>query len=245
MNLTDIAEAREFLRGFEKEMANLYINGGIMGPSHFAIGNEEALVRIFRGLREGEYIPSSRTDLTQEGISALQGRCQIEMHDSAKSDHPAFKGIKSSDWVFGSYRNHLHALLHGVPREWLKQNIIEGKSMEVVHPDYRIFTTGIVGGQLPIAVGYAFALKRKGSQNHVWAFCGDMAAETGIFEETSKYADNMRLPITFVIEHNGMSVDTPTAEVWGGISPLRRANTIRYFYKNQAPHQGVGKEVGF
>ena len=244
MNLENIANAKEVLKSFEKEMADLSLAGKIKGPVHFAVGNEEQSIKIFRGLIKGDYAYSSSISFPDD-ISGLQEKCQIEIHDSADIHHPIFNGIKNSDWVFGSYRNHLQALLHGVPAKWLKKNILKGRSMEVIHPDYKIFTSGIVGGQLPIAVGYAMSLKRKNSSNHVWAFCGDMAAETGIFEESTKYAQNFNLPITFIIEYNGISVDTPTAQVWNGISPLRRSNTVRYFYKNQVPHQGVGREVGF
>lgn len=246
MNLENLPDVKEQLRSFEREMGELCLQGKISGPAHFAIGSEEPLIKIFRGLREGDYVRSSQVDLSPEGIRAMQDKGQIEVYDTVESSSPIFRGVvDKADWIFGSYRNHLQALLHKVPRNWLKENIVRGKSMEVLHPGYKIFTTGIVGGQLPIAAGYAMALKRQGSPYHVWAFCGDMASETGIFEEISKYSQNHRLPITFVIEHNGMSVDTLTQEVWGGISSLRRANTVRYFYKNQAPHQGVGKEVGF
>lgn len=244
MNLENLAETKKFLKIFEKEMGSLSLAGKIKGPAHFAIGNEEQSIKIFRGLRKGDYVFSSSIHLPEDIIN-LQEKDQIEIPDSADSSHPIFKGINNSDWVFSSYRNHLQALLHGVPREWLKENILKGRSMEVIHPDYKIFTSGIVGGQLPIAVGYAMSLKIKNSPNHVWAFCGDMAAETGIFEESTKYAQNFNLPITFIIEYNGISVDTPTAQVWNGISPLRRNNTVRYFYKNKVPHQGVGREVGF
>lgn len=245
MNLENLTETKKILINFEKEMGALSLAGKIKGPVHFAVGNEEQSIKIFRGLREGDYLFSSSISLPEDIIN-LQEKNQIEIHDSVIKDyHPIFKGIKNSDWVFGSYRNHLQALLHGVPAKWLKENIIKGRSMEVLHPSYKIFTSGIVGGHLPIAVGYAMSLKKKNSSNHVWAFCGDMAAETGIFEESTKYAQNFNLPITFIIEYNGISVDTPTAQVWNGISPLRRNNTVRYFYKNQVPHQGVGREVGF
>ena len=127
MNLENITEAKDALRGFEREMAKLYVSGGINGPAHFAIGNEVPLIKIFRGLREGDYVHSSQLELSPESIEAMQGRCQIEVHDSADSGNPLFKGVRGLDWIFASYRNHLQALLHGVPREWLKENIINGK----------------------------------------------------------------------------------------------------------------------
>ena len=110
---------------------------------------------------------------------------------------------------------------------------------------YNIVTTAIVPGQVSIALGAAMGVKLKGIDSHIWAFCGDMAAETGIFHECTKYARGHALPITFVVEDNSLSVDTPTTVVLGGTSPITGNNIIKYSYKSGVPHQGVGKEVGF
>ena len=72
-----------------------------------------------------------------------------------------------------------------------------------------------------------------------------MAAETGVFYEVTKYAANHNLPLTFVVEDNGLSVDTPTESVWNGYDFNIGSNTVRYAYKSEVPHQGIGKEVGF
>ncbi len=149
-----------------------------------------------------------------------------------------FKGIGKNDWIFASYRNHYHALLHGVPREQVMEQIVAGHSMTPVYPGRKFFTSAIVGGVLPIAVGVAMALKAKGSSDRVWCFVGDMAATTGAFHEASRYASGHELPIRFIVEDNGLSCDTPTAEVWGR-QKILPDGVIRYRYKRVRPHLGA------
>ncbi len=173
-----------------------------------------------------------------------------------------FKRIKTQDWIFASYRNHYHALLKGIPREWIVQQIIEGRSMYMMSKEYRFFSSSIVPGQVPIAVGVALALKRKRSEDHVWVFCGDMAAETGVFHECIKFSEGHQLPITFVVEDDSLSVYTPTNVVWKtspfslrhsdvkGYSIDRREasenpRVLRYSYERTWPHHGAGIWVDF
>jgi len=97
-----------------------------------------------------------------------------------------------------------------MPKEQLKNIILTGESMHIYSKKYRILTSAIVGGILPIAVGIALGIKEKDLDEIVWVFVGDMAAETGIFHECTKYAARNNLPITFIVEDNGFSTDTPT-----------------------------------
>ena len=64
----------------------------------------------------------------------------------------------------------------------------------------QIFSSAIVGGIIPIAVGMAMALKMKKSQSEVFCFIGSMTSESGIAHENIKYATNFNLPIKFIIE---------------------------------------------
>ena len=157
-----------------------------------------------------------------------------------------FKEIHPEDWILTSYRNHYHALLHGVPEEKLFQAICEGHSMTLQFPEHRFLSTAIVGGQLPIAVGIAAALKRSGSERKVWCFLGDMAATIGMFWETHTYAQAFKLPIVFVLEDNGLSCDSPTKECWGYRPNWSSSERIEYyFYKREYPHVGLWNWVQF
>lgn len=152
-----------------------------------------------------------------------------------------FKDIKPTDWVFSTWRNHYHALLHGIPPEKVLDRIMKGESMNMTFPEHKFFTSAIVGGILPIAVGVAYALK--GSDQRVWCFIGDMAATTGISIESRTYAARNNLPISFFIEDNGLSCNTPTREAWGKY--LQVADMKQYKYTREVPHCGTGKWVTF
>ena len=155
-----------------------------------------------------------------------------------------FEDVSEDDWVFCSWRSHYQCLLKGVDPKDLKSAIYEGRSIALAFPNFRIFSSAIVGGQLPIALGVALAIKRQNGKERVWCFLGDMTYETGIFMENYKYSKNFDLPIKFVIEDNGVSTNTPTIETWGIKSEVPN-DIIWYDYEKQWPHYGTGKWVIF
>lgn len=159
-----------------------------------------------------------------------------------------FKNVKEEDWVFCTWRSHYQCLLKGVPQEQVKQDILDGKSITLCYPEYNIYSSAIVTGNIPIATGTALDIKRKGGTNHVWCFVGDMTSETGTFFENWKYAINHNLPITFIIENNGKSVCTETNKVWNTDELFFSKETrkiIYYEYQTKYPHAGAGKRIQF
>lgn len=150
-----------------------------------------------------------------------------------------FNDIRPDDWVCGSWRMHLKCLLKGVPPIKLKEAILRGDSMALCFPEHRIISSPIVGGILPIALGIAMGIKRSGGDEQVHCFLGDMTALTGIAHECMNYGRN--LPIRWIIEDNGVSVCTPTAETW----PDGIINSVRYSYRSKWPHAGAGVRVQF
>jgi pyruvate dehydrogenase E1 component alpha subunit len=159
-----------------------------------------------------------------------------------------FKCVEPEDWVFCSWRSHYQCLLKGVPQEQLKKDILAGKSITLCYPEYNIYSSAIVTGNIPIATGTALDIKRKGGTNHVWCFVGDMTSETGTFFENWKYAVNHDLPITFVIENNGKSVCTETSKVWNSDELYFAKETrkiIYYEYQTKYPHAGAGQRIQF
>ena len=155
-----------------------------------------------------------------------------------------FQYVHKDDWVFASWRNHYHALLHGVPRDTLMDLIVRGKSMSVYSKEPKLYTSSIVGGIIPIALGTAKAQKESGSNRKTWCFVGDMTFESGIFYEAYKYAKNLNLPLQFVVEDNNMSTNTPTDETWGGKRDVPD-DVIYYEYEREFPHHGTGNWILF
>jgi len=153
-----------------------------------------------------------------------------------------FQRIAPDDWCLGGWRFHSQCLLKGVSRETLKAAIMRGESIGLCFPEHRILCSAIVGGILPIAVGVALAIKRKGGNEWVHCWVGDMTAMTGMFWECMEYARRQRLPLRWIIEDNQKSVCTPTTEAWGEEAP---AMMIRYSYESRWPHAGSGKRIEF
>jgi len=161
-----------------------------------------------------------------------------------------------NDWVCCTWRNHYQALLKGIPKDVLRQEIMAGKSMVMNLPQYKFICSSIVGGIPSIATGLALAAKLQGTNEHVWCWTGDMSAQTGAWSEAYRYAVAHDLPITFIVEDNELSVLTPTHEVWGDehwylpVAGNRHwyesQHLIYYRYKNNKyPHAGAGVRVQF
>ena len=160
-----------------------------------------------------------------------------------------FKKIKKRDWIFCSWRSHYQCLLKGVPLNKIKKQIMEGKSISLCFPDYKIYSSAIVGGVLPIAVGMAISLKRRKLKDKVYCFMGEMTSETGITHESIKYSRNKKLPIHFIVEDNGKSVCTNTRKTWSQkkltYEKISDKYVTYYKYKLKYPHAGAGKRVQF
>ena len=155
-----------------------------------------------------------------------------------------FQRIDNRDWVFSTWRSHYHALLKGLDKKFLENEILAGKSITICNIDERFYSSAIVGGTLSVALGVATAIKRNQGQEKVWCFIGDMSFESGIFYEVHKYARNFDLPLYFVVEDNGVSTYTPTKDTWNKQRDIPD-DVIHYEYKSKYPHYGTGKWIAF
>lgn len=160
-----------------------------------------------------------------------------------------FEHVRPQDWVFCSWRSHYQCLLKGVPPEEVMSEIMAGRSISLCFPAQRIYSSAIVGGVLPIAVGTAMSIQRSGEDAKVFCFMGEMTAETGIAHEAIKYSRNHALPIHFVVEDNAKSVCTDTREAWNqkclSFEGKDDAFVTYYQYETKYPHAGAGMRVLF
>ena len=176
--------------------------------------------------------------------------------------------IKKEDYVFSTWASHAHALLKGVPPEQIKKDILEGRSITLHYPDYNFYSSAIVGGIAPIALGVAHALdvdiclrlfKDKHNGPRCFCFIGDMSFHTGIVNECIRYSIGHDLPIVWVIEDNSKSVGTDTESTCGIktfdlFDRLRKfikdyecknCKIVYYPYETHYPHSGTGVFVEF
>lgn len=160
-----------------------------------------------------------------------------------------FKKIRPQDWVLCTWRSHYQCLLKGVPKEEVKTEIMAGRSITLCFPEYKIFSSAIVTGIIPIGTGLALAAKRQNKDEKIYVFVGEMTSETGCMHENLKYARAHKLPIHFIVEDNGKSVCTDTREVWNmeklTYEDVNDEYVTYYKYETKYPHAGAGKRVQF
>ena len=193
------------------------------------------------------------TDWTPEGLRSFvdkiaehhdAGRLPFALHLPGGNEEQLidiFSNINEGDYVLSTHRNMYHALLHGLPPEEVEDKILNGRSMFMFDRERNFYVSAIIGGPVAIAVGIAWALKRKGSEQKVWCFLGDGTEDTGHFAEAVRYVDGFDLPCTFVIEDDCMAVEAPKERRWGTNKDLDWPScVIRYHYTKTRPHIRTG-----
>jgi pyruvate dehydrogenase E1 component alpha subunit len=141
--------------------------------------------------------------------------------------------MNKNDHIITAYRDHGHALAVGMGmNELMAENYGKytgcskgkGGSMHYFDPTRRFWGGhGIVGGQIPLGTGLAFAVKFKGLKGACMAFMGDGAVNQGAVHEAYNLAALWSLPVIFVIENNGYSMGTSQARSSAGPSLAQRA----------------------
>lgn len=131
----------------------------------------------------------------------------------------AIDGLATDDLVFAGHRPHAHALAKGADPTRLLAELAgrtngycagRGGSMHISAPDVGFMTaTGVVGGNIPLALGAAFAAVVSERRAIAVAFFGDGAGQTGSFHESLNIASLWQLPVVFVCENNGYAEFTP------------------------------------
>ena len=134
--------------------------------------------------------------------------------------------LQSGDAVVATYREHGHALAHGVPMGTILAEMLgkqegccrgRGGSMHIFDRATRFMGgNAIVGGGLPMAAGLAMADQRLRSGAVTACFFGEGAVGEGAFHETMNLAEIWKLPMLFVCENNlyamGVPLDISEAE---------------------------------
>lgn len=129
--------------------------------------------------------------------------------------------MKKEDWLFSTHRNHAHYLAKGGSEQglWdeihgLETGINQGfsGSQGISDKSINFHASAIVGGLVGVATGTAYSLKLDGSKAIAICVVGDGGTEAGVFWESLNFAALNKLPIAYIVENNGMSVDSPISE---------------------------------
>jgi 2-oxoisovalerate dehydrogenase E1 component len=127
--------------------------------------------------------------------------------------------LTDDDSIYSGHRAHGHALAKGAPMDRVMAELMGrddglchglGGSMHLVDTEHGLMgATGVVGGNIPIALGTALANHLDGNDRATVIFFGDGAVQAGHFNETVNLATLWGLPLIFVCENNGFAEFTP------------------------------------
>jgi pyruvate dehydrogenase E1 component alpha subunit len=133
--------------------------------------------------------------------------------------------MRDDDYLIGTYRTHGHAIARGTDPKRVMAELFgredgtsrgRGGSMHIFDAEKRFMGGyGIVGGNLPLALGLALASDYKGTDEVTVCMFGDGASNTGNYGETMNLAALWKLPVVFILENNlygmGTSVERHSA----------------------------------
>ncbi len=151
------------------------------------------------------------------GQQKIRGFCHLYIGQEACAAG-AYTALTPDDKWITAYRDHAHPLVLGsdpkavMAELYAKETGIskgKGGSMHMFDKAHNFFGGhGIVGGQIPLGAGIAFAEKFKKSKNLCVCSMGDGAVRQGAFHEALNLAMLWKLPVIFVIENNGYAMGT-------------------------------------
>ncbi len=168
-----------------------------------------------------------RIRLFEERVAQLKRNLQVHglIHLSIGGEGVAAAvcgQLRDDDAVYSGHRAHGHAIAKGAPIDAVMAELMGrtdglcrglGGSMHLVDSEHGFMgATGVVGGNLPLALGSALAAHLRGSDQISVVFFGDGAVQAGHFNETINLAALWQLPLIFVCENNGMAEFTSREE---------------------------------
>ena len=183
------------------------------------------------------------------GQQKIRGFCHLYIGQEACSSGAASALSKDDKWIT-AYRDHGFPLALGTSPKAVMAELFgkatgttkgKGGSMHIFDKERNfIGGHGIVGAQIPMGAGIAFAEKYNKTGNVCICFFGDGAVRQGALHEAFNMAMTWKLPVIFVVENNGYAMGTSVART----SNVRELYTIGESYDMPAePVDGMNVEA--
>ena len=163
----------------------------------------------------GRYFEEKSAEVYRMG--KIGGFCHLYIGQEAIAVG-SMMALEPSDMVITSYRDHVQAMVKGMSPESVMAELygkeggcVKGKggSMHMFSAEHEFFGGhGIVGGQIGVGTGMAYAAKYKNSGQVTICFFGEAAVNQGIFHESLNMAQLWKLPIIYICENNQYGMGT-------------------------------------
>jgi len=175
------------IRALENNISNLLSRAVLKGASHLYAGQEAVAVGAVSALRDDDLITSTH-----------RGHGHAHAHGDSAAKTPEARQ---------DHYNRMMAEVLGKSGGYCRG---KGGSMHIADVEHgNLGATGIVGGNIPVAVGAALAQKIRGEDRVVLCFFGDGASNTGNFHEALNMASLWDLPVVFIVENNLYAMSVP------------------------------------
>ena len=150
-------------------------------------------------------------------LGKIGGFCHLYIGQEAVAVG-SISALRPDDYVITSYRDHGHAIAKGIPADEVMAELYgraggcsagKGGSMHLFDRDVNYLGGhGIVGGQIPLGTGVAFAAKYQGTDRVTLCYFGEAAVNQGAFHESLNMAQLWKLPCIYICENNQYGMGT-------------------------------------
>lgn len=150
-------------------------------------------------------------------IGKIGGFCHLHVGQEGVA-LGAIGPLRPDDYAISTYREHTQALAKGISARAVMAELYgrahgcsggKGGSMHLFSARHNFMGGwGIVGGQIPLATGFGWAIKYRGQDQVCVCFLGDAAINQGSFHESLNMAAIWKLPVIYVVENNGYGMGT-------------------------------------
>ncbi len=150
-------------------------------------------------------------------LGKIGGFCHLYIGQEAVTVG-AFAALRPDDYVISAYRDHVQALSKGMSARSIMAELYgradgaskgKGGSMHLYSAEHRFMGGwGIVGGQVPLAIGFGWAAKYRKADTVTLCFMGEAAVNQGAFHESLNMAALWKLPVIFIVENNRFGMGT-------------------------------------
>ncbi|HEU4595436.1 MAG TPA: pyruvate dehydrogenase (acetyl-transferring) E1 component subunit alpha [Pyrinomonadaceae bacterium] len=165
-------------------------------------------------------------------LGKIGGFCHLYIGQEAVAVG-SLSALRPDDYAMTSYRDHGHALVMGISADEVMAELFgkaggcsagKGGSMHLFDADNHFLGGhGIVGGQIPLATGVAFASKYRGTDQVTLCYFGEAAVNQGAFHESLNMAQLWKLPCIYICENNQYGMGTSLARAMSISDVSRKA----------------------
>ena len=144
--------------------------------------------------------------------------------------------LRPDDMVITAYRDHVQAIVKGMSPESVMAELygkiggcVKGKggSMHMFSKELQFYGGhGIVGGQIGVGTGMAYAAKYKGTDQVTLCFFGEAAVNQGMFHESLNMAQLWKLPCIYICENNQYGMGTSQERAMSASSIAKKAEAF-------------------